>query len=80
MTMVVLAGEVSADAPGNRIISGRGVGAGGETGLFRRRWEHRRPIPAETLAERGRPAYTRVEIGESKRKFRLNTFRDDWLW
>jgi hypothetical protein len=70
-----LAGEVSGDAPGKRIISGRCVLAGGGTGLFRRRWEHRRPIPADTLAERGRPAYMGVEIGESKRKFRLTVPR-----
>jgi hypothetical protein len=48
--------------------------AGGETGLFRRRWEHRGPIPAETLAERGGPAYTELESESQKRKFRLNQF------
>jgi len=30
-----LAGEVSADAPGKRVLSGRCVFAGGETGFFR---------------------------------------------
>ena len=58
-----LAGEVSADAPGKRILSGRCVLAGGETGPFRRRWEHCRPIPAETLAGSDRPAYTGVGSG-----------------
>jgi hypothetical protein len=29
-------------------------------------------ISGEALAERGRPAYTRVGTGESKRKFRVN--------
>ena len=36
-----LAGEVSADAPGKRVLSGRCVLAGGETGAFRHCWEHR---------------------------------------
>lgn len=58
-----LAGKVSADAPGKRVLSGRCVLAGGETGSFRRQWEHRRPIPAETLAESGRPAYMGVGSG-----------------
>jgi len=31
---------------------------------FRRQWEYRRPIPVETLAEKGRPAYTEVGSGE----------------
>ena len=43
---------------------------------FRHRWEHRGPIPAETLAERGRSAYTGVGIGESKRKSRLRGLVD----
>ena len=34
-----LAGEVSADAPGKRVLSGRCVLAGSETGPFRRRCE-----------------------------------------
>ena len=49
-------------------ISERCVPIRCETGSSRRRWKHRGPIPAETLAERGRPAYTGVGIGESKRK------------
>ncbi len=72
---VGLAGEVSAYAPWERVISGRYVLAGGETGPFRRRWEDRRPIPGEALAERGRPAYLGVGTGESKRKFRLTSTR-----
>jgi hypothetical protein len=59
-----LAGKVSADAPGKRLLSGRCVLAGGETGSsFRRQWEHCRPIPAETLAGSDRPAYTGVGSG-----------------
>jgi hypothetical protein len=58
-----LAGKVSADAPGKRVLSGRCVLAGGETGSFRRQWEHCRPIPAETLAGSDRPAYTGVGSG-----------------
>ena len=68
---------MSGDAPGKRIISGRCVLAGGETRLFRRGWEHRRPIPAQTLAERGLPAYTGVGIGESKREFLVKRGRRD---
>jgi hypothetical protein len=45
-----LAGEVSTHAPWERVISGRYVLAGGETGPFRRRWEDRRPILGEALA------------------------------
>jgi hypothetical protein len=58
-----LTGKVSADAPGKRVLSGRCVLAGGETGSFRRQWEHCRPIPAETLAGSDRPAYTGVGSG-----------------
>jgi hypothetical protein len=58
-----LAGKVSADAPGKRVLSARCVLAGGETGSFRRQWEHCRPIPAETLAGSDRPAYTGVGSG-----------------
>ncbi len=56
-----LAGEVSADAPGKGIVSGRCMLAGGETGLFRHRGESRRPIPAETLVERFLPSYRRPQ-------------------
>ena len=63
-----LAGEVSADAPGKRVLSGRCVLAGGETGSFRCRSEDRGPKPAETLAASGRPVYPGVGSGESKRK------------
>jgi hypothetical protein len=66
-----LAGEVSADARGKRVLSGRCVLAGGETGPFRCRCEDRGPRPAETLAATGRPAYTGVGSGESRRKSRL---------
>jgi hypothetical protein len=62
------------DAPGKRVFSGRCVLAVGETDPFRRRWEYRRPILAETLAERGRPAYTGAGSGESKRKSRPKAF------
>jgi hypothetical protein len=71
MTALVWAGEVSADARGKRVLSGRCVLAGGETGPFRCRCEDRGPRPAETLAATGRPAYTGVGSGESKRKSRL---------
>ena len=47
----------------------------GETGPFRRRCKDRGPKPAETLAASGRPAYTGVGSGESKRKSRLNWVR-----
>ena len=70
-----LVGEVSVDAPGKKVISGCCVLAGGETGPFRHCWEHRGPIPAETLAERGRSAYAGVGIGESKRKFQIRGHR-----
>jgi hypothetical protein len=53
--------------------------AGGETGPFRRRWEDRGPKRAETLAERGRPAYTGVGIGKSKRKSRVTFLTDQGL-
>jgi hypothetical protein len=65
--------------PWEKVISGRYVLAGGETGPFRRRWEDRRPIPGEALAERGRPAYTRVGTGEPKRKFRVIVLGADFL-
>jgi hypothetical protein len=58
MTTLVWREEVSADAPGKRVFSERCVLAGAETGPFRRQWEYRRQIPAETLAESGRRAYT----------------------
>ena len=67
-----LAGKVSADAPGKRVLSGRCVLAGGETGPFRRRCEDRGPKPAGTLAASGRPAYTGVGSGGPKRKSWLN--------
>ena len=56
--------------PGKRILSGRCVLAGGETGPFRCRCEDRGPKPAQTLAASGHPAYTGVGIGGSIRKFR----------
>jgi hypothetical protein len=67
MTALV-GGEVSADAPGKRVLSGSCVLAGGETGPLRRRCEDPGPKPAETLAERGRWAYLGVEMGESKKE------------
>ena len=70
MTALVWWGKCLWMRPG-RVISGRGVLTGGETGPFRHRWEHRGPIPVETLAQRGRSAYTTVGIGESKRKSRF---------
>src|SRR6266853_2575042 len=42
---------------------------------FRCRCEDRGPKPAETLAASGRPAYTGVGSGESKRKSRLRPAR-----
>jgi hypothetical protein len=69
-----LAGEVSADAPGKRVLSGRCVLAGGETSPFWCRCEDRGPKPAEILAASGRPAYTGVGSGESKRKSRLGMY------
>jgi hypothetical protein len=51
-----LVGEVSVDAPGKRVISGRCVLTGGETGPFRHRWE---PVDQHRLKplhrEIGRP-------------------------
>src|SRR5262249_16014706 len=45
-----------------------------ETGPFRRAVPRdRAPKPAEALAVRGRSAYTRIAIGESKRKSRLRS-------
>ena len=44
-----LAGGVSTDAPAKTVISGRCRLAGGETGPFRRRWEHRGPRRGKTL-------------------------------
>ena len=44
-----LAGGVSTDAPAKTVISGRCMLAGGETGPFRRRWEHRGPRRGKTL-------------------------------
>ena len=53
-----LAGKVSADALGKRVLAGRCEFAGGESGLIRRRCEERGPKPVETLAASGRPSYT----------------------
>jgi hypothetical protein len=41
--------EVSAEALGKRVISGRCVPARCETGPSRHRWKHRGPKPAKTL-------------------------------
>ena len=60
--------SVSEIQTGKRVLSGRCVLAGGETGPYRCRCEDRGPKPAETLAASGRPAYTGVGIEESKRK------------
>jgi hypothetical protein len=72
MTTPGTQGKSAARIDGENSIFGRREPARRETGHFRRRWEDRGAIPAETLAEKGRPAYTGVGIGESKRKFRLN--------
>jgi hypothetical protein len=44
-----LAGRVSTDAPAKTVISERCMLAGGGTGPFRRRWEHRGPRRGKTL-------------------------------
>ncbi len=78
MTALVWWGKCLWMRPGKKVISGRCMLAGGETGPFRHRCEHRGPITDETLAQRGRSAYTEVGIGESKRKFR-STQHDRWV-
>jgi hypothetical protein len=49
MTALVWRGKCLSMRPEKRVISGCCVLAGGETGRFRHRCEHRRPILAETL-------------------------------
>jgi hypothetical protein len=48
-----VAGEVSAEALGKRVISGRGVPARCETGPSQGRWKHRGPEPAKSLQSEG---------------------------
>ena len=56
---------------GKRFFRGVACSPEAKPVLSRRCREHRQPIPAETLAERGRPAYTGVGSEESKRKSRF---------
>jgi cardiolipin synthase A/B len=57
-----------------RVLSGRCVLAGGETGAFRHRWEHRGTMPAETLQRKALWSKEKANVGKSKRKSSLKWF------
>jgi hypothetical protein len=71
MTTPGMQGEVSPESMKKALSFCRREPARRETGPFRCRCEDRGPKPAETLAASGRPAYTGVGSGESKRKSRF---------
>jgi hypothetical protein len=61
-----LAGGVFTDAPAKTVISGRCMLAGGETGPFRRRWEHRGPRRGKTLQRKASDVANQLELKGQK--------------